>query len=182
MAFWIVSFSAAGATEHAAVKEAKAASLAQEHFQQVEFYRSQVDGLTVATHATRRRIKFNLADAHNVRRGRARFVTTGPPQNGSNARHQLPRVERFRQIIVGADLQTNDAVNILAARSEQKHGQPRGRADSAQHLKAIDPGQHYIQDHEQVAATGGALQAVLAIMHRLHLEPRDWLQQNQPGL
>ena len=99
-----------------------------------------------------------------------RFIPAGAAQDRANARHQFPRIERLRQIIVGADLKANNAVDIFSARGQQQHRQPRGRADAPQHFETIDPGQHDIQHHQQVTAAGGALQAALAVMHGIDHE------------
>jgi len=52
----------------------------------------------------------------------------------------------------------------------QEHRQARSGADSPQHFKSIDAGQHYVQHHQQVTTAAGALQSILAIVHGFHHE------------
>ena len=128
-------------------------------------------GCAVAAHAARGRIEFNFADANNVRSGRRRLISSRAAQDRSNARDQFARVKRLRQIIVGADFQTNNAVNVFSASRQQEYWQSRSRPNPAQHLETIDPGQHYVQHDQQITTAVGALQSALAIVRALDHKP-----------
>ena len=65
------------------------------------------------------------------------------------ARQQFPRIEWLGQIIVRADLETDDAVHIFAARGQQQNADVRRRADPPQHLKPIQSRQHHVQQDQR---------------------------------
>ena len=67
-------------------------------------------------------------------------------ENGANARLQLARTEGFGQIVVGADLQSDDAIHLLAARGQHQDRRLGARADRAADLEAVDVGQHDVED------------------------------------
>jgi hypothetical protein len=92
------------------------------------------------------------------------------PQHGPNTGYQFARVEWFGQIVVCADFKAYDAIHIFASGGEQKHRQARSGSKAAQHFKAVNARQHYIEHNQQVIAFGGALQTTLAIVGRLYRE------------
>jgi hypothetical protein len=53
----------------------------------------------------------------------------------------------LRQIIVGAHLQTHDAVGFLAAGREHEHRHVRTAADAPEHLEPVHFREHDIEDH-----------------------------------
>jgi hypothetical protein len=72
-------------------------------------------------------------------------------QHAADAGQQLARLERFRQVIVGAHFQAQDAVQRLVAGSQHDHRQ-RGRgAQLAAQAQAVVAGQVQVQ-HDQVRA------------------------------
>src|SRR2546421_413495 len=87
----------------------------------------QLDRIARAPDDARARVNFNVADLHALRRARllrradARAATLDAAQDGVYARHKLARVERLRQVVVRADLKSDDAVNVLAAGGEHQH-------------------------------------------------------------
>ena len=62
------------------------------------------------------------------REHRARFgdLAGGATQHGSDARHQLARRERLGEVIVGAEIQAEDAIGFHAAR-RQHHDRDAAR-------------------------------------------------------
>ena len=69
-----------------------------------------------------------------------------------NARRQLARVERLRQVIVRAYFQPHDAIDVLAAGGQQNDGHGGSPPKLAKNLEAVLLGQHHIQNHELVPA------------------------------
>ena len=69
---------------------------------------------------------------------------------------QFARIERLRQVIVGAELQADDAVHILAARGQHDDRDLALLAQAAQDLEAIDAGQHDVEHHQVHARCEGA--------------------------
>src|SRR5581483_10819548 len=77
--------------------------------------------------------------------GRPLLIT---PQDGADAGHQLARVEGLGKIIVGAEFQADDAVDILAARREHDHGHFAFAAQLTEYLEAIHAGEHDVEHHQ----------------------------------
>ena len=51
----------------------------------------------------------------------SRGMCDGAPQDRLDASDQLARAERFRQIVVGADFEPDDAIDLLAQRGQHQH-------------------------------------------------------------
>ena len=71
-----------------------------------------------------------------------------PTQNGPQPRQQLPRLERFRQVVISPQLESNDAVHDFTACGEHDDGQRRLTADDAADLDAADLRQHQVEQHQ----------------------------------
>ena len=71
-----------------------------------------------------------------------------PAQDGAHAHRELARRERLRHVVVGAELEPDDAVGLLAARRQQDHGQVGASADPAAELEAVGAGQHHVEHDE----------------------------------
>ncbi len=63
-------------------------------------------------------------------------------------RDQLARVERLGQIIVGADLQPDDTIDILALGGDHQHRHVADRAQPAAERQPVLPRQHHVEDRE----------------------------------
>ena len=93
-----------------------------------------------------------------------------PPQQRAHARHQLVRAERLREVVVGAQLEADDALGLLGAGGQHDDRDRRGRLVGTKQpadLQAVDVRQHQVE-HQQLrrtrrdrlqrlAAGGGAL-------------------------
>jgi len=79
----------------------------------------------------------------------ARFGAA-PPEYCVDARHQLPRVERLRQVIVRAQLEPYDAVDVVAPRRQQDHRNRRNPPQPPQHFKPVHSREHHVEHHENV--------------------------------
>src|SRR5215218_9873075 len=115
----------------------------------------QLDRLAVAAHVARARVGFNVPDRNALGRGGGGGREVGArrraraTQHGLYARYQLARVEGLRQVVVCAYLQTDDAVNVVAARRQHQDVYARALgAESAQHLEAVHAGHHHVQYDE----------------------------------
>ena len=89
-----------------------------------------------------------------------------PAQYGAHAGDQLTRVERLAEIIVGADLESDDAVDIFFQRGEQddRHAGALG-AKVAAKIEPRAVRQHHVE-HDQVDLVRGKLLAQLAAVCR----------------
>src|SRR5579872_2413581 len=103
----------------------------------------------------------------------AALVQLVTAEQSAYARQQLAEVERFRQVVIGADIEAAHAVlhGIARRQHEDRHGvspQPDGAAD----LPAIGTGQHQVQDDEVELLYGSETQSLGAIRHALDVEVR----------
>ncbi len=87
----------------------------------------------------------------------------GAPQQRLDAGQQLARLEGLGQVVVGAELEADDAVGGLAARGQHHQRQAaRGRlaAQLAREVEAVAIGQHQVE-HERVVRAGGQAHAAV---------------------
>ena len=88
----------------------------------------------------RARVAVDLEPAEAQAR-RSRSGPRAPAQDRAQARQQLARAEGLREVVVGAELEADDAIGLLAARREHQDrerrsppargGRPRSRRDRA---------------------------------------------------
>ena len=76
----------------------------------------------------------------------------GAAQQRPHPGQQFARLEGLGQVVVGADLQTHDAVGGLTPRREHQDrhrgGCPRHLPDLAAHVQTVPVGQHQVQQHQ----------------------------------
>jgi len=81
----------------------------------------------------------------------------------AEASQQLGERERLGQVVVGAGVQTRDAIGDRVPRGEHQDGAPSPRfAQLPAHLEAVQVGQHQIQDDGVVGVLGPEPHGVLA--------------------
>jgi len=105
-----------------------------------------------------------------VGRAAARGTDVRAPQDGAHARHQFTWVEGLAEVIVGAELQADDAVHVVAAGGEHQDRSLVRGAEFAQDVEAADVRQHDVQDQDFEIADLERGQSVGAVMHARHLE------------
>ena len=86
----------------------------------------------------------------------------------ADPRHQLARIERLGQIIVGADFQSKDAIHRFAACGQQKYRNRRLLAERLQKFEPRPAGQHYIQNDQLVVPRQSCAQAGGVIVGRVY--------------
>ena len=84
-------------------------------------------------------------------------------QQGAGAGHQLAGTEGLHEVVVGAQLQTDDAVLHLALGREHDDGHIRRVADDAADALARHAGQHEVQNDQIEMVLLELLQGVLAV-------------------
>ena len=70
-------------------------------------------------------------------------------EHGADARHELARRERLGHVVVGAELETDDAVALVAAGGQEDGGDRPARPDLAAQLKPVAARQHHVE-HDQL--------------------------------
>jgi len=81
-------------------------------------------------------------------------VRPHPPQDGLRAGHQLAEAEGLGQVVVGAELEAEHAVDLgRSSREDQQGREVAAAAQGAADLPAVGPRQHQVED-EQVEVVG----------------------------
>ena len=116
--------------------------------------------LTVTSRASK---SIDQATGGEARAARRRHAAA---EHRADARQQLARVEGLGQVVVGAELEADDLVDVLAPRREHQDRQRRPlgrRPDAATDLQAVDAGQHHVEQDDVEAAAAQRGQAALAV-------------------
>ena len=74
-----------------------------------------------------------------------------PPKMSLDARHQFARTKRLGDVIVSSEFQAKNAVHFIGPGRQKQNGSARQRrcfANLTAELKAIDIGQHDIENNE----------------------------------
>ena len=71
-----------------------------------------------------------------------------PAQDGLDARDELARAERLGEVVVGAQLEPQELVQLVVARGEHHDGQRRGARGLAGHVEAVELRQPEVEHHE----------------------------------
>lgn len=74
--------------------------------------------------------------------------TTSAAQDHAHARGQLARRERLDHVVVGTDLEADDAVDLLVSRSQEDHRHIAECAQRTAGLEAVHVRQAHIEDHQ----------------------------------
>ena len=75
-----------------------------------------------------------------------------PSKNSPETRDQLTRIERLGEVIICTELEPDNPIHLFAARRGDDHGDLRTRAHSPKKLKAVETGEHDVQDRYSVIA------------------------------
>src|SRR5688572_20210347 len=106
---------------HQLVARERRARMLHEHLEQREFTRSELDVLAVADEAARSEVEPEVPELDDLllhtRRSR-RLALRRAPQYRLDASDELARVEGLRQVIVGADFEADDAIDVVALGGE----------------------------------------------------------------
>jgi hypothetical protein len=138
--------------------------VAQEELQQLVLFGSQRDGTLTAQGLARAGIQGQVGKAQDLRAGGLR-----PPQQSADARQQLVQVEGLHHIVIGAHIQTLNAVTdgIFGGQDQDRNGSTCAQA--AGHFQAIDARQHEVQNHQVRRVVAGNGQTQLAVGGGIHL-------------
>jgi hypothetical protein len=91
-----------------------------------------------------------------------------PAEHGRHPQHQLPRAERLGHVVVGAQLEAENAIFLLAERGEHHDGQlGRLTAEPPADLQTTEAGQHQVEDHDVGGTPGHRLQRLLTVAGHL---------------
>ena len=116
------------------------------------------------------RIEPQRADGEGLALGHGAF---GAAQHRLDPQHHLPRAERLGHVVVRPELETDDAVDLLALGGQHDEWQrPRAGValEDARHLEPVEPGQHQVEQQEIWGVTADALQGGVAALFQLDVE------------
>ena len=114
---------------------------------------------------TRGQVERPAGEAQAVALGARRRQAARAAQDAFHARQQLARIEGLAEVVVGAHLDADDAVELLAARGEHDDRQVRARTQIAAQRQAVLARQHDVE-HDDVEARLGQQLAHLAPVAR----------------
>ncbi len=120
------------------------AGLAQERFEDAAFGKGQADLLAVDLRHAARQVQRQVAQLHL----RAGLRRVGSPQHGAQPCGEFARVAGLGQVVVGAQFQTEDAVQRLAAGGQHQHRQVgMVAAQLLEQFQAATVRQHHVEHH-----------------------------------
>ena len=143
-----------------------ATRVAGQRGEQLELAGGEIDLLVVDQHFVPRHVDGELAELQHfaLRLG----IGVHAAQKRAGASNQLAGAERLHQVVVGAQLQTDDAVFHLALSGEHDNGHVGVVADGAADALARHAGQHEVEDDKIEVVLRELLERLLAVADRRH--------------
>ena len=92
----------------------------------------------------------------------------GAAEDRLHAGDELTRRERLRHVVVGAELETGDAVRLLVARRQHEDRHRRLGTDATTDLESVDAGQADVEHDETDRVAGELRERLLAGAHPDH--------------
>jgi len=145
-----------------------ATGILRQHDEEIELVTRECSFLGIDPHRAGPPIEFEASETKDRVAGAGQALPS--PQDRPDPGQKLARVERLRQVIVGADLEADDPVRVVAARGQHEDRHLRTHPDPAADFEAVDVGQHDVQDDGVEARAGDRRQAVEAGRAAIHRE------------
>jgi hypothetical protein len=137
------------------------ARVARQHRQQIEFAARQIDPAAPQQNGPVLRIDGERTGGKGGRRRRGWPAIAS--EHGFDSRLELPQAERLRQIIVGAEFQSEDAIGLLTARGDHDDRDVELLMQPPAERQAILSRQHDVQNDQHDIAFGQATPSQLAV-------------------
>ena len=103
----------------------------------------------------------NVVIDHRLDRGRA----VGATRDGAESREEFAGGKGLGQIVIRADLEADDPIGLLTSRGQHQDRNIGRGADAAKDLKAIESGQHHVEEDGVPGSGQRLLDAIGAGMH-----------------
>ena len=147
-----------------------------ERREQLELLGAELELLTVQRHLAAGAVDAEAVDLDDVRDLPLPLATA---EDGFHSRHELARIEGLGHVVVGADLEADDAVDVVTAGGEDDHRHVAGLADLLADGQAVHLRHHYVEDDEVRAHRLRPLERLLAV--RRGLDPEALVVQVETG-
>jgi hypothetical protein len=109
----------------------------------------------VDAHLARGLVDFEPIEAQE--HGRCIHDDAAAPRERPYPRDQLARRERFAHVVVGAELEPDHAIDLIAARGDHHDRQPAAFAAQRAHdIEAVDDGEPHVEQQQVRAGPDGA--------------------------
>src|SRR5690606_31244527 len=134
-----------------------ALSVANEEREHVELLPRQANGLSAAPDGARLEVDLDVAEAEHLRTARS-------TKERLDASEELPHAEGLRELVIGAATKAFDLLVLRPARAQDEHGKlGEVAAKPSQHVEAIEPRKHAIEDDEVDALVRKEHASLLAV-------------------
>ena len=133
--------------------------------EQVELLRRELDLLAVDLHLAPAGVDLELAVGYLARLQLA-ALGDAAAQDRLDARDELARVERLRQVVVGADLEPDDLVHVFVARGEHQDRDVRALAHALADLDPVEIREHQVEDDQVRTLARERVESLLARPNR----------------
>ena len=141
--------------------------MAHEQLEQQELGPRQLDHAISPAHLVGDGVEHEVSERQGLRLA---GTLARPAQQRTNARLQLSERERFDQVVVGADVETDHAIVDPVARGQhQDRGAIAGLAHPPAHLEPVEPGHQYVEDHRVRGGGGEGVERLLAVGRERHV-------------
>src|SRR6266540_5312085 len=138
-----------------------AAGLSRQQLEKLELLAGQLHVPTTQARRPPAAVDPQRADLHDLRAFRCSFrAIPGPPQHRSDPRGHLTRAEGLDDVVVGAELEADDAVGLLAAGGEHDDGDSGALPKRASHVVARAVGERHVEEDEVRQLVAGRLDRV----------------------
>src|SRR5512140_2165235 len=114
--------------------------------------------------------EIELKVAHSELRDRPARIELAPAEQRPNPRHQLGYGERLAHVVVRADLQPENTVELAVFRRQHQDRHRAFISQSPADLDSGEPRQHQVEDEQIVRPRTGLLERSVAVVDRLDLE------------
>src|SRR6185436_5029070 len=147
-----------------------AARLARQVAQDLELGRGQRDAPVASNDPPPVEVDEQVAVADDPTADRIGEVAISSAEHGPDPAQQLAQAEGLGHVVVGAELEADDLVDLLVARGEHQDRRLHARgAQAAKHLEAVHPRQPDVEQHQVRRTFRGDVQALLAGAGEGHL-------------
>ena len=136
--------------------------------QEAELGRRQLQLGSAAGRPEPGRVDLEVADAQELRDGRAVRAT----QEGADAGDELLHLEGLRHVVVGAELEADDDVEGVGAGRQHQDRHPAAVPDLPADLEPVELREHHVEHDEVVGLGAEAHERLASVGRRLDAEIR----------